>query len=314
MAQQLLMALGAGAASAILFILPAKGSLAGLAFGVLAPLPLMIVALGLGERMSAAAAAIGAVVIALMIDPIVSGAFLLSVAAPALLLGFLGRRPGWGAPGVLLLVVALVAMLAAWSLIAIVGARYPSFGAALDDLAQQLAPQIKAMIEATDARVLGLEPQEVTRWVLLGMPPIAAAWSVAALSFNLWAAGRIAAASGQLPRPWAGMPETLRLPRVAFALVGVAVLGGVVHGLPRLLAATALAAFLVAFALHGLATLHALTRGRAGRPAILSGFYALCLALFPWPLVLAAGLGLTDAARPFLRPSVPPSPATNRRP
>ena len=63
MFQRIFMALGAGAASAVLFVVPAKGTFGALAFGVLAPLPLLIVALGLGESFAAGAAALGVLAI-----------------------------------------------------------------------------------------------------------------------------------------------------------------------------------------------------------------------------------------------------------
>ena len=46
MVQQLIMALGAGLASGVLFVLPAKGLMLGIWLSVLAPLPLMISTLG----------------------------------------------------------------------------------------------------------------------------------------------------------------------------------------------------------------------------------------------------------------------------
>ena len=60
MLQQIIMALGAGLASAILFVVPAKGSALAFALGLIAPLPLMIAAIGQGERIGAATGVLGA--------------------------------------------------------------------------------------------------------------------------------------------------------------------------------------------------------------------------------------------------------------
>jgi hypothetical protein len=310
--QQVLMALGAGAASAVLFVVPAKGFALAIALGVLAPLPLLIAALGLAERLGVAAVAMGGLVIGFLIEPYAAGIYLLSVGAPALVLGFMARRPPYGEPGTLLLTIAVCATLAAWTGVGVVAFRYASLDAALEDLTTQLLPLAKSMIEATDAVSGGIDPRDFTRWVVLGMVPAAAAWGVCALCLNLWLGGRVANISGMLPRPWPDLPATLRLPRLAFALVGIALAACLAPGLIRLLAATALTALLLAFTVQGLATLHAMTRGRPARPAILAGFYALSLALFPWPLLLAAGLGLTDVARPLPRGATVPKPPLNK--
>ncbi len=299
--QQILMALGAGLASAVLFVVPAKGFALAIAVGVIAPLPLLIVALGLGELFAAAAAAAGAVLIGILIDPMAAGVFLLSVAAPSLVLGFMGRRPALGEPGLLLLTIAVCAILAAWVTVGFLALKYSSLDAALEDMVTQLLPLAKSMIEATDILSNGVDARDFTRWVVLAMTPAAAGWGVAALCLNLYLAGRVSSISGLLPRPWPDIPATLRLPRMTFALMGVALAACLIPGVARLLAATALAALLIAFAVQGLATLHAVTRGRPSRPAVLIGFYMLSFALFPWPIVLAAGLGLTDVARPLRR-------------
>ena len=301
MLQQIIMALGAGLASAILFVVPAKGSALAFALGLIAPLPLMIAAIGQGERIGAATGVLGAASIALVLDPRVGGFYLLTVAIPALVLCGMTRRPVLGAPGYLLLACAVFATLLAWSGVALEALTYPSLDAALEDIVNRLTPIATSILNAPENPLSGLDPREFATWVALGMTPAAAAWGVAGLAINLWLAARISAISGQLPRPWPDLPTTLRLPRWGFALLAGAVAACAIAGLGRLLASAAVAALVVAFALHGLAALHALTRGRSGRPAILVGFYTLCFALFPWPLLIAASLGLADVARPFRR-------------
>ena len=92
MLYQLAIAIGSGLASAVLFLVPAKGSMAALFIGVLAPLPLMIATLGFGPRSAGLAAVTGTVTIAAVLHPYLAGAFAFSVVVPAILLGWQTQR------------------------------------------------------------------------------------------------------------------------------------------------------------------------------------------------------------------------------
>ena len=51
----------------------------------------------------------------------------------------------------------------------------------------------------------------------------------------------------------------------------------------------------MAYAILGLAVMHAITRGMASRPFALGGLYAVVL-FFGWPVLLLSMLGLADTA------------------
>jgi hypothetical protein len=144
------------------------------------------------------------------------------------------------------------------------------------------------------------------------MAPAAAGWGVIAFAGNLWLAARVTQISGLLKRPWPDMPTTLGLPKAALFVFAIVLGLCVAPGVTRVLASSATAALMVAFALQGLATLHALTRGKQTRIAILASVYALTLALFPWPLVVAAGLGVTDLARSLRQRLAAPAPTPKK--
>jgi len=91
MNQSLLFALGAGMGSGLLFILPMKGSLMGMWLSVLAPLPLLIVAMGFGARAGLLTAGVGAAIAALF-QPGLAVVFILSSALPSLILAAITRR------------------------------------------------------------------------------------------------------------------------------------------------------------------------------------------------------------------------------
>ena len=60
MANRFLIAFGAGLAAGVLFVLPAKGMMAGVWLSILAPMPLMIVVIGYGSLAGLVAAFVGA--------------------------------------------------------------------------------------------------------------------------------------------------------------------------------------------------------------------------------------------------------------
>ncbi len=141
----------------------------------------------------------------------------------------------------------------------------------------------------------GLSAESFAALVIQAMPPVMAAWGVITFSVNLWLAGRVVLISQRLPRPWTDVPANLRLPRLSVGLLGFALAFCVPGGLERIISASIAAAISAAFALQGLAAIHAATRGLKARAPILGGIYALIFALMPWPLILAAFVGVADA-------------------
>jgi hypothetical protein len=126
------------------------------------------------------------------------------------------------------------------------------------------------------------------------VPPLAAASFVLMLVLNLWLAAKTVTISERLPRPWPVIADTTmaRTTLIAFfvALVAAAVAGGFVG----LFAMALTGAFACAFALQGLAALHALTRGRPGRPALLGLAYMLLIIFLMWILPVLAIFGIAD--------------------
>ena len=75
-------ALGAGMAAALLFSVTAKGTAISIALAYLAPLPIMIAAIGWGIDAGAFSSLVAAGVVALVIDPVSGLIFWLTVALP----------------------------------------------------------------------------------------------------------------------------------------------------------------------------------------------------------------------------------------
>ena len=96
--------------------------------------------------------------------------------------------------------------------------------------------------------------------LVLAIPPAAAVLATLVNVFNLWLAGRIVKVSGRLRRPWPDLAE-LQLPGYAAGVLAAAVAGSFLPDLVGLLAGVLAASVLMAYAIHGFAVLHAITRG-----------------------------------------------------
>ena len=312
MSNRYLIALGAGLAAGVLFMLPTKGMMAGVWLSVLAPMPLMIAVLGYGFLAGLIAAGVGAVACFVM-QPSLSIVFLISTVGPALLLGWLATHVFAGerqlGPGHLLLAVAGLAIAAVWGMIAFVAVIHGDLAAAATEIASALREALQRMKGIEEgAAVMPLD--EFVPWLVASIPAIMAFWSVMAMSLNLWLAARVAMISGLLNRDWPDLPGSLALPRLALAAFALASVACALPGVSRVFASTAAVALGVAFAFQGLAAIHRLTRGRAARPGLLSALYALIFFLFPLPLFVAAGVGVADNVKP-LRRSLPKPTSTN---
>ena len=313
MAQRFLIAFGAGLCAGVLFVLPAKGMLAGVWLSVLAPMPLMIACMGYGLAAGLGAALFGAFAAALM-QPALGVAFLASTAAPALFLGWLAAHAfseGRLSPGSLLTAVTAVSVVAVWGMVAFFAISYGGLDVAAIELANTVQMVLKNLKGVEDAANV-MPVEEFAPLLVSIMPAMMAFWSVLALSLNLWLAARVTMISGQFGETWPDLPTHLVLPRIALAAFAVATIACVPTGVTRVLASSAAVALGVAFALQGMAAVHRLTMDRQARFGILSALYAVNFILFPLPLFVMAGVGVADNVKPLRRPLPKlPNPSNN---
>jgi len=101
MAQNVLVGLGAGAAAALLFASVASGALVSILLFYLAPLPILIAALGWSHWSGLLAAVTAAACLGFAFGTLFFAAFLIGIAVPAWWLGYLAMlaRPADGAGG-----------------------------------------------------------------------------------------------------------------------------------------------------------------------------------------------------------------------
>jgi hypothetical protein len=289
----------------------------------LAPLPLMVAALGWGPL----GATIGGIVAAMGLGAIFGLpyciAFAVTVALPAWWLGHLallgrpaanGVAPGNGAsPAAPVLEWYPVGRILVW----ITGFAALTTMAALLTLGTDGAA-ITGALRRGLLRILGprdpASTGETEQWIdaLVTIAPAAAAIvAMMTLTLNLWLAARITATSGRLHRPWPDL-KTADLPPMTLVALCVAIAFCFAGGLLAILAQIVTAALMMAYALTGFAVLHTLTLALKSRALWLGCTYAI-MVVFGWPVLAMVVLGLADAIfrfrQRYLRGRPPPIPA-----
>jgi hypothetical protein len=317
-----LIAIAAGSASALMFASMVSGALISVLLLYLAPLPLMVAALGWGPL----CATIGGIAAAIGLGAIFGLpyciAFAVAVALPAWWLGHLallgrpvpnavasgnGASPPapvleWYPVGRILLWTTGFAVLTTMAVLLTLGTDAATItGVIRRGAVLMLGPNEAANGEAKR----GID-------VLVKIAPAAAAIvAMMTLTLNLWLAARITATSGRLQRPWPDL-KTTALPPMILAVLSAAIAFCFVGGLLAILAQTVAAALVMAYALIGFAVLHTVTLTLKNRALWLSCSYAI-VTVFGWPVLAMAALGLADAVfglrQRYLQSRPPPLPA-----
>ena len=319
-----LIAIAAGCASALMFASIISGALISLLLFYLAPLPLMVAALGWGPI----SATIGGIAAATGLGTIFGLpyciAFAVTIALPAWWLGHLallgravtnGASSGNGASptapalewypvGRILLWISGFAALTTMAALLTLGTDAAAItGAMRRGLLRIIGPR--------DAASAGETEQWIDALVTIA-PAAAAIVAIMTLTLNLWLAARITATSGRLHRPWPDL-KSADLPPMTLAALCVAVAFCFTGGLLAILAQIVTAALMMAYALTGFAVLHTLTLALKSRVLWLSGIYAIVV-VFGWPVLAIVVLGLADAVfgirQRYLQGRPPPLPAS----
>ena len=310
MLQILLVGVAAGLAAALLFASLLSHSLFSLLLFYLAPLPLMIAGLGWSHFAALIAALVATAGLAAGFGGFLFVAFLIGLGLPAWWLSYLAllARPAsadpeglqWYPADRLVLWAALFGALGIILAIPMFGTDAESFYAGLRHSLDRL---LRVGTNAASHAPRTLPGVSEAEWfldllVIAAAPAAAVVLTVTSLA-NLWLAGRIVKLSGRLKRPWPDLGATA-LPRSALALLAAAATGMLAGDLFGIAAGVLTASLLTAYALVGLAVLHATTRGINGRGFVLAGIYA-AVVVFGWPALLLSLLGLADLALDFRR-------------
>lgn len=219
----------------------------------------------------------------------------------------------WYPAGRLVIWSAVLAGAMAISLLMLVGGD-------LDTLRKALAEFVKSAIEAglpTGDGTTQLSEAEVASLseIALSVLPAASAMSwMTSLVFNLWLAGRITLASGQLGRPWPDLAAITYPPGTPLAF-GALLFATTLSGYAGLAASAFAGGLFVAYLMLGLAIVHYTTRGQTWRPFALWLLYGALFVVNIWIGIIIAMLGLAEAvlnfrARSGAPPGTPPTPPT----
>lgn len=316
-----LIALIAGAASALMFASIISGALISLVLFYLAPLPLMVAAIGWGPLCASLGGIAAAIGLGALFGLPYCIAFAVTVALPAWWLGhlaLLGRQVGsvvpdgsgaepaavpeieWYPVGRMLLWIAGFATLTTM-------AALLTLGTDAETIIGTLRRGLMRLLRSTDPQTSGEAGQFVDALVRIA-PAAATIVAMMTLTLNLWLSAKVTATSGRLRRPWPDL-KTAELPPMTLVALCIALAFCFTGGLLAIVAQIATAALLMAYALTGFAVLHTLTLALNGRTFWLSSAYAVVV-VFGWPVIAMVILGLADSVfgfrERFLRGRQPP--------
>jgi hypothetical protein len=320
MMQLLLVAVGAGAAAALLFASIATGSLIATLLFYLSSLPILIATMGWGHLAGLLGALLAATGLGLALGFYFFLAFLFGVGLPAWWLGYLallGRtvaangsagRMEWYPIGRLVLWAAIIGTL-------VIAVAMLNFGTDKESFQNEMRGAFERVLKAQGQTQLPgrADPNRVIDVLVAALPPAAAVLLTILNVFNLWLAAIVVNVSGRLRRPWPDL-SSLTLPPITPGLLAAAIAGSFLPDMPGMLSGVLAAALFMAYAIMGFAVLHAITRGMGGRAFALVGAY-FAVIVFGWPILAMSLLGLAETAfnirARFATPAAgPPAPRT----
>jgi hypothetical protein len=312
MVQLFLIGISAGAATALLFASVASGSPLSVLLFYLAPLPILIAALGWSHWAALIAAIAASAGLAAVFGSFFFISFLLGVGLPAWWLGYLAllARPAtptpatittaqdrleWYPVGHLLFWAAIISALIVIAAMLNFGTDEATFHASMRRILERMLYAQGRAAPSPDASASRLgESTRLVEFLVAVLPPAAAVLTTITSVVNLWLAERIVKISGRMRRPPPDL-ATMQLPPYTPALTAAAVAGSFLPGLIGIAAGVLGASMLMVYAILGFAVLHAITRGMSSRPFTLGGVY-VAVVVFGWPVLAMTLLGLADTA------------------
>ncbi|MBR1128995.1 DUF2232 domain-containing protein [Bradyrhizobium iriomotense] len=316
-----LIALIAGAASALMFASIVSGALISLVLFYLAPLPLMVASIGWGPLCASLGGITAAIGLGALFGLPYCIAFAVTVALPAWWLGhlvLLSRQVSpvapdasateppaepeleWYPVGRLLLWIAGFATLTTI-------AALLTLGTDAETITATLQRGLMRILRTTDPQTSADASQFVDALVRIA-PAAATIVAMMTLTLNLWLSAKVTATSGRLRRPWPDL-KTAELPPMTLVALCIALAFCFTGGLLAIVAQITTAALMMGYALTGFAVLHTLTLALKSRTFWLGSTYAVVV-VFGWPVIAMVILGLADAVfgfrERFLRNRQPP--------
>lgn len=292
----------AGLVSVLLFSGVATGASLSVLLYLVAPLPILIAALGWRHTAAIAGALTGMALAALWFSPFAALTFALVAGLPGWLFGYLlllsretENGTEWYPLGRFLLWVAGVNALLTCFGILVIARDFDVFLTSFTSLVDILQQVDSGIFEGLSEPQKSAAVERFAQLAAILVPPLSSAMSVAVMTFLVWGAAKLVNISGKLPRPWPDL-STTRMPRNAIAIIVLAtVLTFILSEFASLFSAVIAASLLMAFCLQGLAVIHAITRPLKTRLPILLTLYALFLILPGWPILGFALVGMAHS-------------------
>jgi len=301
--QKIGMAIGAGLAAALLFVIETKGTPLAIVLANFASLPLFIVALGWGLDMGALAGAVASLGAGLLLAPIAGGEFALALALPVWLLCLACQQPGrraagaaepaWRPIGSIVTVAVAIGFLAGVAGLVTLTVLPGGYAKNVEDLAVEFTRVLNDNFDGamTPGTVADIAAMATRIW-----PAVLAVQTMLMLCLNLYAGARSVQMSQRLARPWVDLPEALHLPQGLAACLALCVGAALTLPVPinqvGWIGAGVLGA---AYVLQGLAVVHAISRGLRIRAPMLAGLYLGCLVTALWSLPALAIVGIAES-------------------
>ena len=301
--------IGAGLASALLFVVTVKGTALAMALAYLAPLPIMIATLGWGLVSGAVAAGLAGASVAIAIEPLSGLLFGLTVALPSWGLAAFSIASGfrlpwrktsppldWMSVGAIVTFAAALAALTGFAGLTALIVVYGGYDKGLQAFADALAPAIEQATGAGAMLPEGESFQDFAMNVVRLSPPAIAGSTMLMSCVNLYAAARSTQLSHRLSRPWPDLPTAFLLPLPVAVIAIVSLALAFTLPTPADQFAWVVAGPLgAAFILQGLAVLHALSRGLPLRFWLLAALYFCCAVRSNWTLPAIAFIGVVES-------------------
>jgi hypothetical protein len=294
----LLIGVGSGLASALLFYSATRGSpLLSSFLLLLTPLPALIAGLGWGWLPALIGGlAASAAMLAIASLPFAVGYFL-ALGGPSALsayLAYLNRADAdgavqWYPPGRLIAVMSLYGGALPILVLPLLGGSYEVLREPMGEYFRRFSART-----ATDLNMPPLSEAQIeslTEFLLTVLPAALSAYWLILFTINLYLAARIARASDRLGRDWpdlAGLAYPPGFPLIAVAAFAASFAPGVVG----LVGTSFSGALLVAYLIAGLALMHFLARGRA--PWLLWLVYGALFLLGPYAALALTVAGLIE--------------------
>jgi hypothetical protein len=295
----LLIGLGAGLASALLFAAPMGGSMLAMPLFFLAPMPLAIAALGWGTPAGLAAVAAGLAAIGLGLGSRAAFVFGLADALPIVVathLFGLARLadPSEPTSGEWYPLGRVLTAIAAMVSIGVIGIGVV-LGFDTDELTRDMLEAFRAMQVHGAGAGATADPAQLEPFVraMVRIIPVLfpAGWFLV-VTLDLWVAARVVAKSGRMARPNEDV-AAVELPIAAGLVFAAAFAAMFLDGAIGLVASVITGVLFSAHLLVGLDIVHTLARRSEARIIILAFVYGLAL-LFSLPLLMIALAGVLE--------------------